>query len=243
MDNLEQDPLGEAVDTASSGQSDVETQQPGESTETVVDGEVEESGASNPWDEDDRFRGKGPEDVWKAYQEAEKVKGMLGQKAELANLLEKQTGMSVDAIKSFIAQKQQAAVQAEVQANPVGYVAQELAQLKNQIALQSEEKELDKFLSSDEGKEYAPFRDKIFKLGLQLEKDKPYADIAKEYFGESRAQGQQDAYRKIDRKQGTQATGASQSPPKGRLTLEDMDSMSAKELEQVLPWADISHRL
>jgi len=73
--------------------------------------------------------------------------------------------------------------------------------------------------------------------------EKSYADIANEYFGSARAQGQQDAYKKIDTKIMTQATGASQAPPKGKFTEEDMERMSVAELEAILPHADTSNRL
>ncbi len=71
---------------------------------------------------------------------------------------------------------------------------------------------------------------------------KSYADIAKEYFGETRAQGQQDAYKKIDQKQKTQATGVLSTPAK-KFTEDDMANMTAAEMEAILPKADISNRV
>jgi hypothetical protein len=41
----------------------------------------------------------------------------------------------------------------------------------------------------------------------------------------------------------TQATSTSRTAPKGKLTDEDMDRMTAAELEAILPQADTSQRL
>ena len=119
---------------------------------------------------------------------------------------------------------------------------QEVQSLKQQLALQAEQKELDSFLSSEEGKPYQGFKDKILHLGLNLERGKSYGDIARDYFGQAIAQGQQSAYKKIDTKVMTQATGASQSAPKGKFTDDDLDRMTAAELEAILPHADTSNR-
>ena len=240
MDTIENtEPVGEE-DVTSSPDTSADDTQPSESTDSVDGGEVAEEGQPEVL-----LAGKykTPEELEKAYSELQSKFGEVGQKAEVANLLEKQTGMNAQQIKDHIFRQQQAQAQQQIQENPLGYVHAELQQLKNQNALMKEEAELDKFLSSEEGKPYAANRDKIFQLGLNLEKDKSYADIAKEWFGETRAQGQQDAYRKIERKEGTQATGASQAAPKGRLTPEDMDNMTAAEMEAVIPHADISDRL
>jgi hypothetical protein len=148
--------------------------------------------------------------------------------------------MTAQQIKDYISQQNEAKLLQQYNDNPTPYLAQEIQQLKSQIALQAEERELDKFL--EKNPEYEPHKDKILKLGLNLERGKSYDEIAKEYFGEARAQGQKDAYKKIETKK-TQATGMSQSAPKGKLTPEDMDKMTTKELEAVLPWADTSNRL
>jgi hypothetical protein len=154
--------------------------------------------------------------------------------------------MSHQQIRDYLANQQQQQLLQQQQENPVGYLMQKQQQLESQLALQSEEKELDKFLQ--ENPSYTPFKDKILDLGLNLyngniKPEKSYADIANEYFGSARAQGQQDAYKKIDKKIMTQATGASQSAPKSRITPEDMDSMSADELRAILPITDTSNRL
>jgi hypothetical protein len=239
MDTNEQVPVG-GEDVSSSQDTTQDIAQPVESVEGTDEAKTEEAGEAT-----ELLAGKykSPQELEKAYTELQSKLGEVGQKAELANILEKQTGMNHQQIKDYISNQERQRMEEEVRNNPGAYAYQEVQELKGQLALQNEEKELDKFLSSEEGKAYTPFKDKIFKLGLNLEKDKPYDEIAKEYFGESRALGQQDAYKKIDMKQSTQATGASQAAPKGRLTPEDMDKMSVEELESVLPWADTSQRL
>jgi len=184
---------------------------------------------------------KTPEELEKGYKELESKLGRREEHSELVKMLEEQSGMSPSQIKDYIAKQKAQALQAQYQANPELYTAQKIQELEGKIALQAEERELDKFLEKNPG--YSPHREKILKLGLNLEKDKTYDEIAREYFGEARAQGQQDAYKKIETKNMTQATSASQAAPKSRLTEEDMDKMSAAELEAVLPWADVSHRL
>jgi len=232
------DPQEAADVNAASGHSEEVTTQPTE-TEEVVDGnQSEEVGEEAPQLLAGKY--KSPEELEKAYKELEGKLGEVGQKAELANLLEKQTGMNHQQIKDYIARQEQQRMAQQIRENPGMAAYQEVQSLKGQLALQNEEKELDGFLK--ENPEYAPFKDKIFKLGLNLERDKSYADIAQEYFGESRAQGQQDAYQRIETKRNTQATGASQAAPKSRLTPEEMDNMTAAELEAILPHADISNR-
>lgn len=185
---------------------------------------------------------KSPQELEKAYKELESKLGESGQKASLVNKLEEQTGMSAQQIANYLAQQEQQRMDQAIQENPGLAAFQEVQTLKNQLALQAEEKELDKFLGSEEGKPYQAFKDKIFKLGLHLEKDKTYNDIAKEYFGEARATGQQDAYKKIETKKQTQATGAMSQPQK-KFTEEDLRNMSAAEMEAILPHADTSYRL
>ncbi len=214
------------------------TSQAGHRTRRRSDAEVSEAGqVSYPWESDERFKGKTPEDIWSNYQEAQKAIGQASQKAELANLLEKHTGMNAGQIKTFLQQKEQQQIQDQVKANPGLAAFQEVQTLKSQLALQAEEKELDSFLNSEEGKPYAPFRDKIFNIGLNLEQNKSYSDIAKEWFGAPRAQGQQDAYQKIEVKKSTQATGTASTPQK-KFTVDDMKNMSAAEMRTFLPRAN-----
>ena len=239
MDTNELEPVG-GQDVSSSQDTSEIIAQPTESEE-VVDGNQSEEVEEAP----ELLAGKykTQEDLIKAHQELEKKLGEQSQKAELANLLEKNTGMNANQIKDYLAQQQQAQFLQQQQDNPVGYLMQKQQQLEAQLALQTEERELEKFLSSEEGKPYEGFKDKILNLGLNLEKDKTYGEIAKEYFGNARAQGQQDAYKKIDKKIMTQSTGVSQTPSKGRFTEADMEKMSAAELEAILPHADTSERM
>jgi len=239
MDTNEQIPEG-GQDVSSSQDTIQDIAQPTQSEEVVDGNQSEEVGEAS----ENLLAGKykSPQELEKAYQELQGKLGESSQKAEIANLLEKSTGMNAQQIKDYLAQQQYAQQVAQYQDNPVPYLAGEVQQLKNQIALQKEEVQLDKFLSSEEGKPYQDFKDKIFKA-KQIEPGKDYGDIAREWFGTARAQGQQDAYKKIDTKQMTQTTSVSQSAPKGRLTEEDMEKMTASELEAILPHANISERL
>lgn len=237
MDTIEQEaPVGVEGATSSQDTASQDTQTV-ESAEPVSDGEATEEA------EQALLAGKykSPQELEKAYKELESKLGETGQKAELVNLLEKQTGMTTQQIKDAIAQQEKQRLDKEYQANPTAYTLSKVQELESKLALQAEERELDKFLQTEEGKAYEPFRDKIFNLGLKLETDKTYSEIAKEYFGNARAQGQQDAYKKIETKKNTQATGA-MSKPQRKLSDEDMDKMTAAELEAILPWADTSNR-
>lgn len=241
MDNNEQTaPQGEADVTASSGQSEEVVTQPVETGQSVDGTNPEETGeATYPWEADERFKGKTPDDIWNTYQDAQRAIGQASQKAEVVNLLEKHTGMNSSEIKNFLAQQEQQKMEQAIKDNPGMAAFQEVQSLKGQLALQTEEKVLDGFIQNNP--EYAPFRDKIFEIGLNLKKDMSYEDIAKDYFGNAIAQGQQVAYKKIETKKNTQATGAI-STPQSKLTPEDMAQMSSKELEALLPHADTSHR-
>lgn len=242
MDTNEQVPVG-GEDVSSSQDTTQDIAQPTESEEFVDGNQSEEEGEA-PTLLAGKY--KSPEELEKAYTELQSKLGEVGQKSELVNLLEKQTGMNAQQIKEALAQQQQAQLMQQYQENPGGMALAEVQHLKQQLALQNEEKELDSFLNSEEGRPYQEFKDKIFKLGLNLEKDKSYADIAQEYFGQARAQGQQDAYKKIDTKVKTQATGVSQAAPKGKLTLADLDAMPLEEriktMEAIFPHADTSNR-
>lgn len=248
MDNIENTGPQEAADvTAAQGQPDATDTQPAESGVADNDSEPEEAGdASTPWAKDPKFKDKSPADIYKAYQEAQKAIGQVSQKAEIANLIEERFGMTPEQFKGQIDRMEQQQKQELYADNPLAPVMDEVKELKEkltqqeqQTALMNEEKKLDDFLTSNP--DYKPFRDKILRIGLNLETEKEFEDIAKEYFGESRAQGQQDAYQKIETKKMTQATGA-QSAPKRKFTDEELDKMSAAEMEAILPHADTSHR-
>ena len=237
MDTIEniESPVGSDGATSSPDTDSQVDTQPSEVEEPVSDGESAEEVALLAG------KYKSPEELEKGYKELESKLGERSEHSELTKMLEEQTGMSASQIRNYIAQQKEQQLMQQYKDNPTSYLANEIQQLKGQIALQAEEKELDKFLETNP--EYAPHKDKILKLGLNLEKDKTYGEIAQEYFGSARAQGQQDAYKKIETKKMTQATGVSQAPPKGKLTPEDMDKMSVAELEAILPHADISQRL
>lgn len=237
MDTIEQNaPIGSDGATPSQDTATNDTQ-PVESTDSTSDGNVADAGQAP-----ELLAGKykSPQELEKAYKEAEKLNGQLSQKASLVNQLEKSTGMNAQQLAEALAQQEQQRVFAQRQDDPIGYLAQRQEQLEAQIALQAEEKELDSFLNSEEGKDYAPYRDKIQEAAFHLPsmKDKPYAEIAKELFGQSRAQGQQDAYKKIDTKIMTQATSVSKGSPKGKITLEELRKMTAAEQAAVLPHSD-----
>ena len=187
---------------------------------------------------------KSPEELEKAYKELE---GKLGQRDETLGLvkdLERTTGMNAFQIKQALAQQEQAKLEQQYQDNPVPYLAQEVMQLRQERLIEKQEQELNNFLNSDEGKPYQDLRNEILedKQYNPRFQNLPFADIARERYGKVRAQGQQDAYRKIETKRMTQATNASQAAPKSRVTLEDLDKMTVAEMEAVLPWADISNR-
>jgi len=183
---------------------------------------------------------KSPQELEKAYLEAQKAIGQVSSKAEIANILEERTGMTADQIRDYIRQQEEVAQQQRIQQDPGGYALQEVEHLKGQLALQQEQRELETFIA--ENPSYAPFKEKIFNLGLNLETDKPYAEIAQDYFGQAIAQGQQSAYEKIDVKRNTQPTGV-QSQPQQQITADDMRQMSSAELEKLLPHADTSNRI
>jgi len=245
MENINDvDPLEAADVTAAPGQSQEVNTQPPETTDTPSnEGASEEEGGevSNPWDDDPKFKGKSPEDIYQAYQESQKVIGQNSNKAEVANLVEKKYGLTPEQFKAKIEAQEEHDRQERYQNDPTAEMSDKVQNLEDKITRQehevaynAEEKVLDKFLASDEGKAYAPFKEKIFKLGLGSEQDKSYEDIAKEWFGEARSQGQNDAYNKIETKKMTQATGVSNKAPAGKPTLEQLKGMSSAEQAQIL---------
>jgi hypothetical protein len=239
MDNIESGvPQGGEDVTSSQGQTPTDTQPT--APDTTLDGgsQPTEGTASNPWDNDPKFKGKAPEDIYKAYQEVEKLTGQLSQKAQVANLLEEKYGVTPDQLASQIEQLEEQQRQARYANDPLAPIHDEVNSLKQIIhqqeaekALIEEERALDNFLK--ENPAYAPQRDKILQLGLTTEMDKPYDQIAREWFGDVRAQGQKDAYNKIESKIMSQPTG-SQSQPQKSFTAEDMKNMSTAEMESFL---------
>lgn len=226
MDTIEtNEPVG-GQDVSSSQDTSSDNAQPIENEEGVDDTQSSEVGEASGL-----LAGKykTPQELEKAYQELQSKLGEQGQKAELANLIEKQTGMNHQQIKEMLARQEQQRMEQAIQDNPGLAAFQEVQSLKSQLALQAEEKELDSFLQSEEGKPYVNFRDKILNLGLKLETDKTFADIAKDYFGQSRAQGQQDAYKKIETKKMTQATSTSQGVSKDKVGYEALKDLPLSE--------------
>lgn len=237
MDTIEEptEPAG-SDDVTSSPDTSVADTQPSEASE-YVDGATDVDGGTPEVLLAGKY--KNPADLEKAYKELEGKLGTLGQKASVADLIQEKYGMTPDQFQATLEAEEQARLEQEYATNPAGYALREVQNLKQELALQKEEKELDSFLQKNP--EYSAQRDKILKLGLNLEKDKSYEEIAREYFGETRALGQQDAYKKIEAKKMTQVTGT-QSAPSKRLTDADFENMSAAEMEAVLPHADTSHR-
>lgn len=234
MDNLTQNPGAGAADvTSSSAQPSGQETQPSSQQVTVDGGAQQDGGQATqyPWQAEEKFKNSTPEDIFKSYREMEK---QYSRKAEVANLIEEKYGVTPEQLKQVIAQQEQARAQAEFQANPGAYAFQEVQTLKQQLALQTEEKQLDGFIQQNP--EYSPFRDKILNLGLNVHQDMSYEDIAKDYFGQAIAKGQQDAYQKIDAKQRTQATSVTSAPPR-QITPADLKSMSVAEMEAILPRA------
>lgn len=240
MDNLKTTNGAGAADVTTSSAEPTGNETQPKSPEISVDGgnQTDEGSAPlYPWQAEEKFKNAKPEDIFKSYKEMEKL---YSRKAEVANLIEEKFGVSPEQLKQVIAEQENARMEQELAQNPAGYALREVQTLKQQLALQAEEKELDGFIAKNP--EYQPFRDKILTLGLNLERDKSYEEIANEYFGQARAQGQEDAYKKIDTKVKTQATGV-RSVPQKQITPEDMKHMSVAELEAILPHADTSNRL
>jgi hypothetical protein len=256
MENLEQNtsPLGEADVTASQGQLDANETQTVE-TEVSIDGGSSEEAeqASNPWDNEPQFKGKSPAEMHEIYKN---MRAQYSQKAEVVNLIQEKYGVTPDQLKAQIEQQEIQQKQEYYANNPLAPVLDKVSYLEAKIQMQEQEKalanvekEIDSFIK--ENPAYESSRDKIKKLSLTPDigfnpatgEEVSISDIAREWIGEVRALGQQDAYKKIENKKQTQATGVSQSPPKGKVTMEDLAQMSSKDMESILPWADISNRL
>lgn len=220
MDNLQTTaPAGAESTIASTDNAQVETQ-PVE-TEAIGTNGQEETGQA-PWEADPKFKGKTPDEIYKSYKELEKGYGQLSQKAQVANLIEEKYGVAPDELKSLIEQQAQEEQERLYRENPVAAVAQQVESLEAKLAYQETEKELDTFLQ--ENPEYSKFKDKILNLGLTVHKDLGFDEIARDYFGEAIAQGQQSAYQKIDSKIKTQSTPPTSAEQKqgGYKALQDL---------------------
>jgi hypothetical protein len=249
MDNIEtnETPVGSDGATSSPDNASLDTQT-AETPNSVSDGSGADAGqAPAPWDNDPKFRGKSPEDIYQAYKSVESLNGQLSQKAEVANLLEAR-GYSPSQIKAQIEQMDYQAQQERYAQNPLAPLVDEVQQLKAYKAQQEQKEaqatvkaEIESFLKANPA--YEAHKVKLSKLALTpgigfdpaTGAETPIAEIANDYFGQARAQGQQDAYKKIETKQNTQATSPSQAAPKGKLTLGDLAQLSSKEMEAFLP--------
>jgi hypothetical protein len=237
MDNLQNttDSTGAEGATSSQEQSVVETQ-PATQEPTSSESAQTEAGSAQPWESDPRFKGKTAEDVWKSYQEAQTLIGKTSQKAKVAELIEQKYGVTADRFAEMVEQNSQAHQEQYYAENPLAPLQEQVQSLQQQIALQEEQKNLDSFIGNNP--EYAPFKDKLLHIGLSLETDKSYEQIADEYFGQAIKHGQQSAYNKIEQKTNTQASGTATVQSKGKLTTQEIEALPLKEriayLEQVL---------
>lgn len=250
MDNIEHTevPVGEAGATASPDNTTIDTQ-PVEAEASVSDGAIAETvTTSAPWESDPRFKGKTPEEMYAIVQEADKYKGELGRKAKAFDLIGQKTGLTPEQLEAQMAQMELQAQQERYANDPIAPVMDKVSYLEAKIQAQEQEKanialenEVNSFVQENQA--YANSRDKILKLvktpGIGFDPVTgndlgSVADIAREWIGETRAQGQQDAYKKIETKIMTQATPV-RSVPSKTFTLEDMQKMSVAELEAILP--------
>lgn len=248
MDNLERtsDPVEAADVTAASGQSEGETQAP---VEQVAGDAVPDKteAVSYPWEKDERFKGKNPDEMYKIVSEADKYKGQLSQKAKLADALSEKYGLTPEKMEQIMSQEELAAKQAQYDKDPNLPLKEELDSVKRQIeeqkiqsVVQQEDLKLEKYINDNP--EYETFKDDIRRLGYTIERDSDWPQIAEKYFGKAIVAGQESAYRKMGVKQSTQAAGVSKAAPKGKLTPEDMENMTVAEMEAILPHADVSNR-
>ena len=236
MDNLEQkDPVSEEDVPSEAGQSqEVETQPVEPSEENVQPEEEQQEEVSAPWEQDERFKGKKPEDIYASYKNLEGKLGELGQKASFADKVE-QMGLTPEQVLSVLEQEQSQAEEARMKEDPTGYVKEYIQKQEQARALQNETSQVEALINKNP--EYTPFKDKILRLGLLAERDKPYDQIAKEYFGNAIKEGQQSAYKKIEVKKQTQASGVG-SIEKSRPSIDDLQNMSSSEMEKILPYAN-----
>lgn len=239
MDTIESTtPVGAEGATSSQDTVAQNGTQPVETPSSVSDGTGTDAGTASETLLAGKY--KSPQELEKAYKELEGKLGTLGQKAGVADLLQERYGVSPEQLKAIVEQQEQAKLEQQMREDPSGFALREVQQMKAEMAFEQEQKKLDGFISANP--EYAPFRDKILDLGLNLyngeiREDKSYEDIANEFFGSARAQGQQDAYKKIDSKQMAQMTPTA-SVPKRTITHDDMRGMSVAELEAILPKRD-----
>ncbi len=239
------EPVGEAGATASPDTSAQVTTQTDAPTESVSDGTEGQVSGEAPL-----LAGKykSQEELVKAYTELEGKLGSLGQKAAVADLIQQKFNVTPEQLKAQIEQQELAEKRERYAQNPLAPVLDEVQELREwkqqqeqEKALMATQKEVDSFIKANPG--YEAHKDKLMKLTLtpgigfdpQTGQETDISEIASEYFGAARAQGQQDAYKKIETKVSTQATGASRAPARGKPTLEELRSMTYEERLAVLP--------
>lgn len=240
MDTIENNvsPAGsDDVTSSPDTPAEVDTQ-PVEPSESVDGGTGEEAGVGEKL-----LAGKykSLEELEKAYIESQRLTGNLSKKAEIANMIEQNFGITPDQFKTLMDEQRQQQQEQMYRENPGAYTLQKMQELEAKLAEKEERGKLDAFISQNP--EYADFKEDIYDFGLMPKyQEMSFDDIAREKFGRAIANGQQSAYKKIATKQNTQATGVT-STPRRQMSEEDLRNMSSAELEAMLPHADISGRL
>lgn len=247
MDTIENsaEPVGSDGATSSpdtSAEVDTQPQSPDPSVSDGASGQDEGQAASTLL----AGKYKSPADLEKAYKSLEEKLGPLGQKAKAADLLEEKFGVTPDQLAHIIATQEEEARQQRYAGNPLLPVLDQVSELRQKVEAQEAEKaqllvekELDGFIQENEA--YAPFKDELRQLALtsgigfdpNTGEDVPLDTLAQRFFGKAIASGQQAAYEKIEVKKNTQPTGVASTPKKG-ITREDMEAMTAAELEAYL---------
>jgi hypothetical protein len=237
MDTIENEtPVGSDGATSSPDTASNDTQ-PTESSDSVSDGNEVEV------DEAPLLAGKykTQEALIEAHQELERKLGEQGQKAELANLLEKKLGMTPQQIKDALIQRDYQEQQQRYANNPLAPVLDKVSALEQKLqakeqqeALNNVKTELNDYLKNNPV--YEAHKDQILKLALtpgigfnsETGEEVSIDELATEYFGKAIANGQQSAYKKIDTKQMTQSSGTKTAPQKS-LSLDDLRAMPNSE--------------
>jgi len=242
-DNQILDPQEAADVNAASGQStedSTQTEVAEAPAETLDGGETAAAATSFPWESDERFKGKSPDDMFKIVSEADKYKGQLSQKAKLVDQLSEKFGLTPERMEQIAQREEEKRKQAYYQENPMAPFQEELMTLKEKIAMQEqqafiqqEDSKLDGFLK--EKPQFADFREDIRRIGYTIDRDSNWNDIAEKYFGRAIVKGQEAAYQKMGVKQLTQSAGVSKDMPKGKPSLSDLESLSSKEIEALIP--------
>lgn len=254
MDTIEnQAPLGSDDVTSSQDTAhevDTQTSAPDE----TFDGVQSDQGEGNASETLLAGKFKDPGELEKGYKELESKLGELGQKASVADIFQERYGLSPEQLRTQLEQLEEQQRLERYAQNPLAPIEDKVQSLEAIIQRQEAEKanmelerEVDSYLKVNPG--YEAHRDQILKLsktpGIGFDPTTgedlaTVADIANEYFGTARAQGQQDAYNKIEMKENTQATGMSNVSKKS-FSAEDLKGLSVAELEKILPHSDNSY--